>query len=95
MQFLVTAHDGTDGEALSRRMKVRPQHLENMAKLKEEGHVICAGGLLDGDGRLAGSFLAMEFENREMLDAYLAEEPYVTGDVWRDIVIETCNVVIR
>ena len=30
-----------------------------------------------------------------MLDAYLAEEPYVTGDVWRDIVVETCNVVIR
>ena len=41
MQFIIFAYDGKDEDALSRRMKVRPQHLENMEKLKAEGHVIC------------------------------------------------------
>ena len=35
MQFMITAYDGTDGDALARRMKVRLQHLENMSKVRE------------------------------------------------------------
>ena len=43
MQFMIKAADGKG--KLSRRMEVRPAHLENMSKIK--GKVICAGGLLD------------------------------------------------
>ena len=94
MQFIIFAYDGKDEEALARRMKVRPQHLENMEKLKAEGHVICAGGLTGEDGKMMGSFLVMEFDSEEELDRYLETEPYMTGDVWKDITIEDCNVVI-
>ena len=45
MQLIITAYDGTDQEVLPRRMRVRPQHLENISKVKEEGHVICTGGI--------------------------------------------------
>ena len=94
MQFLVIAYDGKDEGAYERRMSVRPQHLENMSKLNENGHVICAGGMTNSEGKLIGSVLIMDFETREMLDEYLAGEPYVTGKVWEDIRVETIAVVI-
>ncbi len=58
-------------------------------------HVICAGGLLDDEGKMKGSMLVMEFENRQELDDYLAQEPYVVEHVWERIEIERMNVVIR
>ena len=56
MQFIITAHDG-DG-MLERWMQVRPRHLENLGKIK--GGILCAGGLLDENGRMKGSVLVME-----------------------------------
>ena len=93
MQFIITAHDGAD--ALEKRMRVRPRHLENMAKLSETGRIICAGGILDGNGQPVGSALVVEFASRKQVDAYLAGEPYVIEKVWEDIRVETMNVVIE
>ena len=64
-----------------------------MEKLNEEGHVICAGGMTGEDGSMMGSFLVMEFDSEDDLNKYLETEPYMTGDVWKDITIENCNVV--
>ena len=77
---------------LDKRMEVRPRHLEGMEKMRN--HVICAGGLLDDEGKMKGSLLVMEFQNREELDEYLAHEPYVVEHVWENIEIERMNVVI-
>ena len=94
MQFLITAYDGKDGDAYSRRMNVRPEHLENISKLNENGNVVCAGGITDGEGKLIGSALIMNFDSREKLEEYLANEPYVKANVWNEIKVETINVVI-
>lgn len=90
MQFVITAYDG-EGK-LDRRMEVRPRHLEKMAEMG--AHIICAGGLLDDEGKMKGSLLVTEFKDREELDSYLAGEPYVTGGVWEKIEVERMNVVI-
>ena len=34
------------------------------------------------------------FDSEDELNKYLETEPYMTGDVWKDITIEDCNVVI-
>ena len=47
MQFIVKAYDGEG--MLDKRMEVRPRHLEGIERIKE--HVICAGGLLDDEGK--------------------------------------------
>ncbi len=94
MQFIINAYDATDEGALDRRMAVRPDHLENIKKVKERGSVICAGGMTSPEGRVIGSFLVMEFATREMLDDYLKTEPYVVNGVWEKITVESCNVVI-
>jgi hypothetical protein len=73
-------------------MEVRPRHLEGMEKLRS--HIICAGGLLDNEGKMKGSVLILDFPSRDDLDSYLASEPYVVEQVWEKIEIETMNVVI-
>jgi len=90
MQFIIKAYDGEG--MLNRRMEVRPRHLEGMSKLGE--HIICAGGLLDEEGKMKGSALIMEFDSRAELDEYLANEPYVVEHVWEKIEVDTINVVI-
>ena len=66
MQFLVKAYDGEG--MLDKRMEVRPRHLEGMKALGTQ--IICAGGLLDDEGKMKGSALVMEFENYAALDDY-------------------------
>lgn len=90
-QFVVRAYDGEG--MLEKRMEVRLRHLEGMERIRK--HVICAGGLLDDEGKMKGSMLVMEFENRQELDEYLANEPYVQEHVWENIEVEPINVVIR
>lgn len=91
MQYIIKAYDGEG--MLDKRMEIRPRHLEGIERIKE--HVICAGGLLDDEGKMKGSVLIMESESREQLDEYLANEPYVQENVWQKIEVERMNVVIR
>ena len=90
MQFIIKAYDGPD--MLEKRMEVRPDHLEGMKALGKQ--IICAGGLLDDEGKMKGSALVMEFPDRAALDNYLANEPYVVAGVWQKIEVETMNVVL-
>lgn len=90
MQYMIKAYDGKN--MLERRLAVRPRHLENMAKVP--GKVICAGGLLDGEGKMKGSVLIMDFESKELLQQYLDSEPYIKERVWENVEVEPMNVVI-
>ena len=90
MQFMIKAYDGPG--MLEKRMEVRPRHLEGMNSLG--AHIICAGGLLDDEGKMKGSLLVMDFASREELDAYLKNEPYVIEKVWEKIEVEPMNVVL-
>ena len=92
MQYLITAHDGPD--MLEKRMEVRPRHLANMEKVKETGSVVCAGGILDGDGRPVGSALVLDFASKDLLDEYLEYEPYIVEKVWESVTVEPMHVVI-
>lgn len=90
MQFIITAYDGEN--MLDKRLAVRSRHLENLSRVN--GKVVCAGGLLDGDGKMKGSVLIMDFENRAGLDKYLDSEPYILEHVWDKVDVEAMNVVI-
>ena len=90
MQFLIKAYDGEN--RLEKRMEVRPRHLEGMKKLGKQ--IICAGGLLDEEGKMKGSALVLEFPDRTALDEYLKNEPYVVEGVWQKIEAEIINVVL-
>ena len=92
MQFLVCSYDGDDEAALDRRLAVRADHLALGDVLKAQGHLLMAVALLDGDDRMVGSAMVVEFASRAELDRWLAVEPYVVGDVWRRVEVTPCRV---
>ena len=90
MQYLITARDGKG--ASGRRAAARPSHLENMERYRD--NVVCAGGILDDAGRPVGSVLIMDFGSKELLDGYIAGEPYIAQGVWESVRVEPMNVVL-
>ena len=87
MQFLLTAFDGTDEKALDRRMKVREEHLRNIAELKKKGEFLFGGAILDNDGKMTGSMIVYDYPDRASLDRSLKGEVYFTGGVWQKVEI--------
>lgn len=92
MQFLVTGFDGTDALALERRLAVRESHLKAVTEASEKGEHLYGAALLDEAGKMIGSFLVVEYEDRKALEAWLETEPYVLGKVWERIEITPCKV---
>ena len=90
MQFLIKAYDGEG--MLEKRMEVRPRHLEGMKALGKQ--IICAGGLLDDEGKMKGSVLIVDFPDRAAVNAYLDHETYVVEGVWQKIEVEPLNVAL-
>jgi uncharacterized protein YciI len=88
MQFLITAYDGTDEGALERRMAAREAHLVGARAMKASGSMIVGGAILDDQGRMVGSSCIVEFPARDAVDAWLAADPYVTGNVWQKIDVQ-------
>jgi len=95
MQFMVTAYDGEDDEAMSRRMAVRQAHIDGASELKKSGNIIAGGAILNEAEQMIGSTLYVEFQNREELDNWLANDPYVTGGVWKDISVLPIRLAVR
>jgi uncharacterized protein len=86
-EALVTALDGTDPGALDRRLAVREAHLAGAQRLAERGELLSGGAILDEDGRMIGSSMHVAFADEAAFQAWYADEPYVTGDVWRDVTV--------
>ena len=95
MQFVVIARDGTDDKALERRMKAREAHLANVAKLKEQGKMPMGGAMLDDAGKMIGSVMVFDFPDRPQLDAWLKNDPYSTGGVWKTMEVSSFRVAVK
>ena len=95
MHYQSTAFDGTDEQAIERRMAARPAHLAEASVLNEAGNIIAGGAILDDDGNMIGSTLYVDFETPEELDAWLVNDPYVKESVWEDINIMPIRLAVK
>jgi len=91
-QYLVTAYDYTDDDALTNRMNVRPHHLNGAKDLRENGNYVIGGAILNDDGKMIGSVMIVEFETEEELQAWLQREPYITQKVWETVDVKPFKV---
>ncbi len=66
-------------EARERRPALRTQHLERIARLRRDGRILEAGGLLD----FSKAVLMVRAETADEALAIIAEDVYTTGGVWR------------
>ena len=93
MQFVVTAMDYTDEDALNRRMENREAHLDGARQLIAEGRFLSGGAILDAQEKMIGSTMHLEFPDRESLEAHLEKDPYISGKVWETIEIREARLV--
>lgn len=91
MQFVIIGLDGTDNEAPVRRQAVREDHIKIGDELLASGNLWYGAALLHDDGSMKGSMYVMSFGSEEELNEYFKHEPYIVGDVWRDITVHKSN----
>ena len=88
MEFMIIGRDGTDAGAFGRRLAVREQHLDCFDTFRKLGFFKYGCAILDDNQQMVGSVIVCEFESRDELEKlWLSNEPYVVGDVWRNIEI--------
>ena len=88
MQFIVIGRDGSDDNALERRMAHREAHLEIAKEMHDQGKWLYAAAILDDNEKMVGSMIVCEFDSRRQLESqWLDKEPYILGKVWETIEI--------
>ena len=92
VQFAVIGLDGTDENAMSRRMAARESHLALAKTMTDEKHLLHACALLDEAEQMMGSIMVVDFNTREDLDNWLKVEPYMVGKVWEKLEVRPCKV---
>ena len=93
MQFIVRGVDGTDENALQRRMAARENHLAMAKKMYADKRWLYAAAILDEGGNMIGSVIICDFESEEALRAdWLDREPYILGNVWETVEIVRAQV---
>jgi uncharacterized protein len=90
-QFVAICPDVENG--LARRMAVREQHLAYVRSLPAD-FIKLAGPFLDAAGEMCGSMFIFEAEDRAAVEAYFAQDPYVTGGVFARVEIRPFRVTI-
>lgn len=91
-QYLITAYDYTDDDALQRRMNIRPHHLDGARELKAKGNFVVGGAMLNEEGKMIGSSMIIQFETDEELELWKRTEPYITQKVWESFDIKPFRV---
>ena len=91
MQFVVIGLDGTEKDAPSRRQVVRQDHIKMGDKLLKDGNLWYGAALLHDDGTMKGSMYVVDFKSEKKLQAWLDQEPYILGNVWKDVTIHKSN----
>jgi uncharacterized protein YciI len=92
---------GTDSEnSLPQRLAVRPQHLQRLNALQDDGRLLLAGPFpaVDandpGPAGFSGSLIVAEFDSLEAATAWADADPYVTEGVFSTVVIKPFKKVL-
>jgi uncharacterized protein YciI len=86
---------GTDHpDSLEKRMANRPEHLERLKQLQEEGRLLLAGpfpaidSVDPGPAGFSGSLIVAEFPSLAEAQAWAEADSFVTGGVFSGITVQ-------
>lgn len=91
-QYVIIARDGTDADALPRRMASRPAHLAGVKELKANGNYHIGGAILNDEGNMCGSVMILQFETEEQFQSWYNNEPYIQSGTWQSIEVQPFRV---
>jgi len=93
--------NGTDvPNSLEKRLSVRPQHVERLKALQEQGRLLLAGPLpaIDsddpGDAGFSGSLIVAEFDSLEAAEAWANADPYIGAGVYESVTVKPFKKVL-
>ncbi|SJN56652.1 YciI family protein [Vibrio ruber] len=80
--------------SLEKRMGARPQHLERLQQLQNEGRLLTAGPLpaIDsenpGEAGFTGSTVIADFASLDEAKAWADADPYVVAGVYQSVIVK-------
>ena len=92
MLYAIIAEDVTN--SLHDRLAARPEHLERLTALQDQGRLILAGPhpAIDtedpGEAGFSGSLVVAEFDSLQDAKAWADADPYVTAGVYARVTIK-------
>ncbi|RDH86181.1 MAG: hypothetical protein DIZ78_08305 [endosymbiont of Escarpia spicata] len=98
MFYAIIAEDHE--ESLEQRLKVRPDHLQRLEKLQQEGRLLLAGPhpAIDsedpGPAGFSGSLVVAEFPSLEEAREWANSDPYVTAGVYNRVTVKPFKKVL-
>ncbi|ENM5935586.1 YciI family protein [Vibrio mimicus] len=92
MWYVIFAQDVEN--SLEKRLSVRPQHLERLQQLQDEGRLLTAGPMpaIDSDNPgqagFTGSTVIADFASLTEAQAWAEADPYVAAGVYANVIIK-------
>jgi len=96
--YAIIGHDNE--QSLEKRLAARPDHLQRLETLKQEGRLLLAGPFpaIDsedpGPAGFSGSLIVAEFESLEEARAWADKDPYVTAGIYESVSIKPFKKVL-
>lgn len=98
MYYMIYAQDVEN--SLEIRMKARPDHVERLKALANEGRLLVAGPTpaIDaedpGPAGFTGSLVIAEFESLDEAQLWANADPYVTAGVYKEVTVKPYKKVL-
>ncbi|WKJ89510.1 YciI family protein [Methylomonas montana] len=92
MLYAIIAEDVAD--SLSKRQAVRPQHLQRLEYLQNQGRLVLAGPhpAIDsdnpGDAGFTGSLIVAEFTDLQDAQNWANADPYLAAGVYASVIVK-------
>lgn len=92
MWYVIFAQDVEN--SLEKRLSVRPQHLERLQQLQDEGRLLTAGPMpaIDSDNPgqagFTGSTVIADFASLAEAQAWAEADPYVAAGVYANVILK-------
>ena len=86
--------------SLEKRLSARPEHVERLQQLKEEGRLILAGPhpAIDnedpGTNGFTGSLIVAEFDSLEAAQQWADADPYIEAGVYKQVTVKPFKKVL-
>ena len=98
MFYAIIAEDVAD--SLEKRLATRPEHLERLNALRNQGRLILAGPhpAIDtedpGEAGFSGSLIVAEFNSLEDAEVWAADDPYQHAGVYAKVTVKPFKKVL-
>jgi uncharacterized protein YciI len=98
MWYAIIAQDAEG--TLEKRLATRPEHVERLRALTDEGRLLIAGPhpAVDspdpGSAGFTGSLVVAEFDSLAQARDWADKDPYVAAGVYKDVIVKPFNRVL-